>query len=340
MKLDEENIPQIEDLVSVCAGLITVDEDSSFVRLVHYTAQEYFERNRTYWFPNADEDIVTACITYLMFENLLFQHKDTAALNLQRRLNPLYDYAASHWGFHARNATRNSSKLEQLVIDFPKTRECIEALAQMQRRGLRPTSKVNLSMEDERAWQAALWSGWGQLSIIKLLLASGKFDPNRRDEDGQTPLFQAAREGNDDVVKLLLSSDKVNPNSEDCYSSTPLSIAARSGKEQVVKLLLMQKGIEFNSVNKFDRTPIFWVAIKGHSRIVKLLLEKYKDAGVFTCADDLPKAIDNSRCAKGHLRCNSCTMGNADAESHKRCEICQFVNFDICQQCCSLGECL
>ncbi len=41
LELDEENLPEIEDMVSVCAGLVTVDEESDIIRLVHYTAQEY-----------------------------------------------------------------------------------------------------------------------------------------------------------------------------------------------------------------------------------------------------------------------------------------------------------
>ena len=44
--LDKENIPDTEVLVSVCAGLVTVDEESSIVRLVHYTTQEYFEETQ------------------------------------------------------------------------------------------------------------------------------------------------------------------------------------------------------------------------------------------------------------------------------------------------------
>ena len=45
-ELDEENLPEIEDMVSVCAGLVTVDEESEIIRLVHYTTQEYFERTQ------------------------------------------------------------------------------------------------------------------------------------------------------------------------------------------------------------------------------------------------------------------------------------------------------
>ncbi len=42
-ELDEENLPDIEDIISVCAGLVTIDEQSGVIRLVHYTTQEYFE---------------------------------------------------------------------------------------------------------------------------------------------------------------------------------------------------------------------------------------------------------------------------------------------------------
>jgi hypothetical protein len=50
-ELDEENLPEIEDIVSVCAGLVTIDEESGIIRLVHYTTQEYFERTQRQWFP-------------------------------------------------------------------------------------------------------------------------------------------------------------------------------------------------------------------------------------------------------------------------------------------------
>ena len=67
-QLDDDNTPQIEDIVSVCAGLVTVDEESNAIRLVHYTTQEYFERTQKRWFPDAETDILKTCITYLSFD--------------------------------------------------------------------------------------------------------------------------------------------------------------------------------------------------------------------------------------------------------------------------------
>ncbi|KAF3219283.1 hypothetical protein TWF106_007124 [Orbilia oligospora] len=45
-KMDDENIPNIEDVVSVCAGLVVVDKERDIVGLVHYTTQEYFKQSK------------------------------------------------------------------------------------------------------------------------------------------------------------------------------------------------------------------------------------------------------------------------------------------------------
>ena len=66
--LDEENLSQIEDMVSVCAGLVAVDKESNIIRLVYYTTREYFERTQNHWYPNAETDITAICVTYLSFD--------------------------------------------------------------------------------------------------------------------------------------------------------------------------------------------------------------------------------------------------------------------------------
>jgi hypothetical protein len=65
--LDEENLPQIEDIVSVCAGFVAVDKESNIIRLVQYTTQEYFKRTQKDWFPDAETNITRICVTYLSF---------------------------------------------------------------------------------------------------------------------------------------------------------------------------------------------------------------------------------------------------------------------------------
>lgn len=64
-EIDEDNFSPIELMVSVCAGLVTIDKGNGIIRLVHYTTQEYFERTQNHWFPDAEADITKICVTYL-----------------------------------------------------------------------------------------------------------------------------------------------------------------------------------------------------------------------------------------------------------------------------------
>ena len=115
-ELDEENLPQIDDMVSVCAGLVTVDKESKTIRLVHYTTQEYFERTWTSWIPNVQTDITKTCVSYLSFNTFeagFCSSDETFYKRLQS--NVLYDYASRYWGCHALTA---SSETEDLIFSF------------------------------------------------------------------------------------------------------------------------------------------------------------------------------------------------------------------------------
>jgi hypothetical protein len=115
-ELDQENLPEAEDMVSVCAGLVTVDEESDVIRLVHYTTQEYFERTQTSWFPDAQTIVTRTCVTYISFDAFESGFCLTDEEFEERlRLNPFYDYAARNWGHHAR---ATSTQAEQLILDF------------------------------------------------------------------------------------------------------------------------------------------------------------------------------------------------------------------------------
>jgi ankyrin repeat protein len=68
-------------------------------------------------------------------------------------------------------------------------------------------------------------------------METGKADVDSRDNDGQTPLSWAARNGHEAVVKLLVETGKADVDSRDNYGQTLLSWAAGNGHEAVVKLL-------------------------------------------------------------------------------------------------------
>jgi len=114
-ELDKDNLPEIEDMVSVCARLVTIDEESKIIRLVHYTTQEYFERTQRQWFPNTQANITTICVTYLSFSEFGSGICESDVQFEQRlQSNRLYDYAAHNWGYHAQEASISC----QGVIEF------------------------------------------------------------------------------------------------------------------------------------------------------------------------------------------------------------------------------
>jgi GPI inositol-deacylase-like protein len=130
-ELDRENITDIELIVSVCAGLVIINEESDILRLVHYTTQEYFERNWERWFPNSHTDITKTCVTYLSFQQFEAGFSPTyEAFQERLQSNVLYDYCARNWGYHA---CISSIEGEQLVLDLLKSMTKVSACSQAMR---------------------------------------------------------------------------------------------------------------------------------------------------------------------------------------------------------------
>jgi hypothetical protein len=128
-KLDEDYLPSVNLLRSLCVGLVTIDEESDIIRLVHYTTQEYFQRTQKLWFPNAESKIATSCVTYLSFRvfDSGFCRTDTEFED-RLRSNPLYDYAAQYWGYHAGAASAEVQLITQLLESEAKVSSCSQAM--------------------------------------------------------------------------------------------------------------------------------------------------------------------------------------------------------------------
>ena len=267
-ELDEENLPEVEDIISVCAGLVTVDEQSNIIRLVHYTTQEYFERTWTSWFPSAQADIAITCVTYLSFD--IFETGSCPTeKDFETRLqwNPLYDYAARNWGHHTRLALK---EVEQLVLDFLESGAKVSASSQA----------MMVSGSYSCYWRQMLGvhlaAYFGLMEAMVVLLKNGH-DLDSKDNDGLTPLSWAARKGQEAMVKLLLEKS-AELESTDNNGRTPISWATYFGVEAVVKLLL-EKGAELECKDNYGRTPLLWAVRLGGKAVVKLLLEKGAELG-------------------------------------------------------------
>jgi ankyrin repeat protein len=105
---------------------------------------------------------------------------------------------------------------------------------------------------------------------VRNLLNRG-FDPNTRDERGQTGLLIALREPSPKVIDVLLSSPQTDVNARNASDESALMLAAIKGQSDLVDKLLARDA----AVNKPGWTPLHYAASSGQLSIMKTLLDKY-----------------------------------------------------------------
>ncbi|KAH0528099.1 hypothetical protein TsFJ059_003003 [Trichoderma semiorbis] len=285
LKFDLKYMPDMEFLTSVCAGLVTIDESSEIIRLVHYTTQEFLQQTHEEWFPQGELYMTKVCATYLSFDTFENGPCQTGD-ELKERLNSnrLYHYAAHNWGHHARAA----ATISQQVIDLLECKAKMEAASQILM-AVRPLKSSNLlSRFVERIprelTRLHLAAYFGVETAVGHFLRKGD-NPDLKDTYGRTPLSWAAENGHVAVVALLLKTGQVDAGSEDKWNQTPLLYASANNHEGIVELLLENgvnvdsKNIDMDADSKIigaysGRTPLLYASANGYVAIVKLLLEK------------------------------------------------------------------
>jgi ankyrin repeat protein len=269
--LDVEAFTQVEKMVSVCAGLVTVDEDSGIIRLVHYTTQEYFDGIMSDRFANAEADIANTCIAYLSFE-CFATGICTTDQDLKQRLAlyPLYNYAARNWGFHA-----SMAPIEKIpsVITLLQKEANVLAAAQVMMIGQPYSGATRHSQrKGKQITGPHLAAYFGLRDAMAKIIANGQ-PPDEKDGYGQTPLSYASERGHEAVVKLLLEIPGVECRQADEDGRSPLSYAAENGHTAVVQLLLRAPSCGINNWDIDGRTPLSYAAAQGHAAIVEMLCD-------------------------------------------------------------------
>ena len=296
-EVDEENILDTKTLLTICAGLVTIDEKSDNVRFIHYTTQEYLQRNRTTWLPFADAEVARNCTAYLSLGELYtgrrssdratyLSHEEardeyfSSKKDYYRRVETLalLNYAAMYWGSHvnalteADFASEPGSEVKSEALDFLSSAKCLSSGSQAL---LMPGFD---HFGSTKAPEGEEFSGSHLIARFGLTLLFRQWDSkeaqwDHHDFNGRTPLSWAAAEGQQIVSRLLLETGKVDANSKDEHGQTPLLWAAKEGHEEVVKLLLSIDMIEVDSADNWDQTPLYMAAWGDHEAIVKLLLD-------------------------------------------------------------------
>ncbi|KAK2808205.1 hypothetical protein FQN50_004946 [Emmonsiellopsis sp. PD_5] len=281
-EFDEDNISTMHDILSVCAGLLTVDEGATNIRLVHYTTQDYLRRTIMKFVPDIHVTITRICLTYLSFD--VFAKGDPMGL-MEKHV--FFNYAASWWGYHAMEAMPAAI---DIIIRFTKLTKSVAMVHRKFSGG---------DCYYSRFWLETHVNSWGKPSamhlvahfdlaiMIRPLLDQG-IPADAGDEKGRTPLSYAASSGSEATIQSLLKHD-VGIDSLDLDGLSPLVHAILSRRIEIVRLLLDGgAGIKYD--DKYAAQPLA-AAIEIQSKeMVTLLLNRgaeinvrLMDAGEATC---------------------------------------------------------
>jgi len=262
--LDPENVRPQDTVLGSCLGLAVVDAETSTVRLIHYTLQEYISQSCI--FPDADEILGQICLTYLN-HTLIRGLPANSVSNLGDM--PFLKYSSLYWGSHAKiGLTDHSKPLALDLLNHGGNHIYATLLVQH----IRSSHSCSLPYHLWPSLHCA--SYFGIDDIVTDLIEREGCDINQSDCMGFTALMWAAQEGNEGVVKRLLTRDEAIPAKPNDKGETPLWAASWYGNEGVVKLLLARKDVDPDKLTNDGRTPLWAASWNGHEGVVKLLLAR------------------------------------------------------------------
>lgn len=325
---DDDGLVSLEDIVSSCQGLVVINPETDTVRLVHYTAQEFFTGPQGHlndWNPGAELYITTICLTILNFEAYdkaakVWCSSDSIGkparfMDLTRQnfgKLPFLRYAAFFWPQHLRGVC--NKKLIETTISFLEPGARFQFLFQQIWFHFYelipfPDNKTLLPDEEPPLHTCAIL---GLDFVYKAIFES--IDPekrlfhlNRTVWHGNTALFKAARMNRADVVLFLVEQKGIDVTlSPNGY--TPLGVACSGGHEKVVAALLKHPDLSARTLayteytrpgkplERFD-LPIHLATKDKRLGVIRLLVE-----------DDNIKADVNAKNGDGktplHIACD------------------------------------
>ena len=154
---------------------------------------------------------------------------------------------------------------------------------------------------------------------VEYLVKSGAI-VNMRNDDGSTPLMDAAKEGNAALINFLIA-EGADVNVADNRNHSALSFAALHGQNKNIKLLL-QAGADVKSEVSGDRPTVYYVATICSAQILWLFIKAGADVNVLVaCHKTLLIAVANHNNRYGCeciklLLMNGAKIKQVDSDGH------------------------
>ncbi|KAL8691864.1 MAG: hypothetical protein Q9218_003008 [Villophora microphyllina] len=284
--VDEDHIISTDDILYSCAGLVTVDHETKVIRMVHYSAQEYFTANRHLHIPNGHYDIAAVSLKYLTSD--LFskgRRVDNAQLHILNDEKPFLDYAARYWGHHVRESGREADLLPR-ILEFMGMESNLSIATQVTCQDFiyRPWKSYSAESPILPPLQVAAYHG---LSGVGAVLLDQGADVNERALDGVGALGIASQRGFDNFVRLLLGR-KADVHESQRHGITPLHRAASLNHPKIVEMLLKHDRSIIDARNIYGKTALHDAAERGFADVVRLLLKHGADPNHRSNSADTP----------------------------------------------------
>ncbi|KAI5790034.1 hypothetical protein FPQ18DRAFT_411062 [Pyronema domesticum] len=299
--LDLDDLPFEKSLTECCHGLIVIDKETSSVRLVHKSLQDFlqdqYENGKL--FETGHRDIAFTCLKYLSFsdestslsstpvcdinavQRLLYlspnkrqfwDSYDTPSAHIDRF--PLLAYAIHFWGCHARGNT--DQEIEELAIQL---------LNQERAHSISRNLRSVLFYHDRSTtvtfggdWGA----GWGtiedRLNTTSVLSSTTFVGLHIIAYFGLDEIYEALvkKLDNFDVNRRIFGMTALIlavKQGHYAVGKTPLFCAAEYGEEAVVRLLI-EKGAQVDLKDQDGKTALLCAAQDGEKDVVRVLLEE------------------------------------------------------------------
>ncbi|KAH6889045.1 ankyrin repeat-containing domain protein [Coprinopsis sp. MPI-PUGE-AT-0042] len=274
-KFEPDRLVPETTLISLCGGLIVVEEESRLVRLVHYTAKRTLEDLFHEEFPHPHTLLAAVCMTHLTkcgFQDTTISSDDEFRNTLEK--DPLLAYASEAWAFHARAESEAfpafTSPDRSWFFDI-LTPLHILGLCNLPLALIEDFTSPNLTTKVLQQTPLILASRLGHEELVTSLLALSEMQTNFVVNDGWSALMEAARNNHIGVVALLLAHSGIQVDLVNCDGWSALMMSANEAYEGTVKFLLAHDKILVNLVNSDGWSALMLAARHGYEGTVNPL---------------------------------------------------------------------